>query len=128
MHHADGSYSPQTGTYTPRPDAPGLRAPALFPDAPLSARPDTGKTLWRTRAVRLWSLGDDGVGILLVQDQDEHGQRRRARRRAAGDRLRREEPGRRSIWQDSDKAFGRADLKGMVGFVRRQARSTGSSR
>ncbi|WP_300621262.1 3-hydroxyacyl-CoA dehydrogenase/enoyl-CoA hydratase family protein, partial [Dokdonella sp.] len=117
VHHADGSYSPQTGTYTPRSTHP-VYARQLFPDALIGETFDTGKTLWENEGVRLWSLGDDGVGILsfktkmnTVNDavldgvQQAIGYAEKNLKAVV-------------IWQDSDKAFSAgADLKGMVGFV-----------
>jgi len=117
VHHADGSYSPQTDKYAPRSTHP-VYARQLFPDALLGEKFDTGKTLWENDGVRLWSLGDDDVGILSfktkmntindavldgVQQAIDYAEKNL---KAV------------VIWQDSDKAFSAgADLKGMMGFV-----------
>jgi len=117
VHHADGSYAPRTGKYEPR-SKHAVYARQLFPDALIGEKFDTGKTLWENDGVRLWSLGDDGVGILsfktkmnTVNDavldgvQQAIGYAEKNLKAVV-------------IWQDSDKAFSAgADLKGMVGFV-----------
>ncbi len=117
VHHADGAYAPRTGTYEPRSAHP-VYARQLFPDALIGETFDTGTTLWENDGVRLWSLGDDGVGILsfktkmnTVNDtvldgiQQAIGYAEKNLKSVV-------------IWQDSDKAFSAgADLKGMVGFV-----------
>ena len=117
VHHADGSYAPRTGKYEPRSKHP-VYARQLFPDALIGEKFDTGKTLWENDGVRLWSLGDDGVGILsfktkmnTVNDAVLDGVQQAID--YAEKHLKAV-----VIWQDSDKAFSAgADLKGMVGFV-----------
>lgn len=117
VHHADGSYSPRSDTYVPRSAHP-VYARQLFPDPLLGERFDRGTTLWENDGVRLWSLGDDGVGIISfktkmntvndavldgIQQAIDYAERNL---RAL------------VIWQESDKAFSAgADLKGMAGFV-----------
>ena len=117
VHHADGSYSPHSGQYAPRSTHP-VYARQLFPDALIGEKFDTGTTLWENDGVRLWSRGDDGVGILsfktkmnTVNDavldgiQQAIGYAEKNLKAVV-------------IWQDSDKAFSAgADLKGMLGFV-----------
>ena len=117
VHHADGSYAPRNGNYEPRSTHP-VYARQLFPDALLGEKFDTGETLWENDGVRLWSLGDDGIGVLsfktkmnTVNDavldgvQQAIGYAEKNLKAVV-------------IWQDSDKAFSAgADLKGMVGFV-----------
>ncbi len=63
VHHAQGSYSPRTGTYAPRSSHPVYRR-QLFPDAVVGETFDTGTTLWENSGVRLWQLGDDDIGIV----------------------------------------------------------------
>ncbi len=117
VHHAEGSYAPRTGKYEPRSKHP-VYARQLFPDALLGETCDSGKTLWENDGVRLWSLGDDGVGILsfktkmnTVNDAVLDGVQQAID--YAEKNLKAV-----VIWQDSDKAFSAgADLKGMVGFV-----------
>jgi len=117
VHHAEGSYSPRTGRYEPRSSHP-VYARQQFPDALVGEKPATGATLWENDGVRLWSLGDDGVGILsfktkmnTVNDAVLEGVQQAidyAERNLKAV----------VIWQESDKAFSAgADLKGMVGFV-----------
>jgi 3-hydroxyacyl-CoA dehydrogenase len=63
VHGADGSYSPATGKALPRSAHP-VYVRQLFPDPLLGERFDQGNTVWENDGVRLWTLGDDGVGIL----------------------------------------------------------------
>jgi 3-hydroxyacyl-CoA dehydrogenase len=63
VHHAAGSYSPRTGKDEPRSSHPVYQR-QLFPDALIGEKFDTGTTLWENDGVRLWTLGDDGVGIV----------------------------------------------------------------
>ncbi len=63
VHHADGSYSPRSGKDEPRSQHPVYRR-QLFPDALTGEKFDSGTTLWENEGVRLWTLGDDGVGIV----------------------------------------------------------------
>ena len=117
VHHAEGSWSPQRGHYLPRSTHP-VYARQLFPDPLLGERFDSGKTMWENDGVRLWSLGDDGVGILsfktkmnTVNDAVLDGIQQAID--YAEQKLKAV-----VIWQDSDKAFSAgADLKGMLGFV-----------
>lgn len=117
VHSAQGSWSPRAGRYLPRSSHP-VYARQLFPDPLLGERFDSGKTLWENDGVRLWSLGDDGIGILsfktkmnTVNDAVLDGIQQaldfaEANLQAV------------VIWQVSDKAFSAgADLKGMLGFV-----------
>jgi 3-hydroxyacyl-CoA dehydrogenase len=63
VHHADGSYSPRANQDIPRSAAPVYRR-QLFPDALIGERFDTGTTVWENDGVRLWTLGNDDVGIV----------------------------------------------------------------
>ena len=117
VHHADGSYAPRTGKYEPRSKHAVYRR-QLFPDALIGEKFDTGKTLWENDGVRLWSLGDDGVGILSFKTKMN------TVNDAVLDGIQQAidyaEKNLKAvvIWQDSDKAFSAgADLKGMMGFV-----------
>lgn len=117
VHRADGSWSPAAGRYEPR-STHAVYQRQLFPDPMLGERADQGTTLWENEGVRLWSLGDDGVGILSfktkmntvhdavldgIQQAIDHAEQHL---KAV------------VIWQASDKAFSAgADLKGMLGFV-----------
>jgi len=117
VHHAEGSWSPQSARYEPRSSHP-VYARQLYPDALLGEQPASGTTLWENEGVRLWTLGDDGVGILsfktkmntvndAVLDGIQHAIDYAERNLKAV-----------VIWQALDKAFSAgADLKGMLGFV-----------
>ncbi len=63
VHHAAGSYSPSAGTDVPRSSAPVYQR-QLFPDALIGEKFDTGTTVWENDGIRLWTLGDDDVGII----------------------------------------------------------------
>ena len=116
VHHAAGSYSPHNGKDEPRSAHP-VYARQLFPDALLGETFDTGTTRWENDGVRLWSLGDDGVGIVSfktkmntvndavlegIQQAIDYAERHL---RAL------------VIWQDGEAFSAGADLKGMLGFV-----------
>ncbi|KAB2900617.1 MAG: 3-hydroxyacyl-CoA dehydrogenase/enoyl-CoA hydratase family protein [Dokdonella sp.] len=117
VHHAEGSWAPAGARYEPRSSHP-VYARQLFPDPLLGERPASGTTLWENDGVRLWTLGDDGVGILsfktkmntvndAVLDGIQHALDNAERALKAV-----------VVWQASDKAFSAgADLKGMLGFV-----------
>jgi 3-hydroxyacyl-CoA dehydrogenase len=116
VHHAEGSYAPRTGTYEPRSKHP-VYARQLFPDALLGEKFDSGKTLWENDGVRLWQLGDDGIGIISfktkmntvndavldgIQQAIDHAEKNLKAL---------------VIWQSGDAFSAGADLKGMLGFV-----------
>ncbi|WP_201314104.1 3-hydroxyacyl-CoA dehydrogenase/enoyl-CoA hydratase family protein [Dyella sp. EPa41] len=63
VHGKDGSWSAAEGKNKPRSQHPVYRR-QLFPDPILGEKFDQGTTVWENDGVRLWTLGDDGVGIL----------------------------------------------------------------
>jgi 3-hydroxyacyl-CoA dehydrogenase len=63
VHSKEGSWSASAGSYKPRSQHP-VYARQLFPDPLLGEKFDQGTTVWENDGVRLWTLGDDGVGIL----------------------------------------------------------------
>ncbi len=63
VHGADGSFSPAAGKALPRSSHP-VYARQLYPDPLLGERFDQGSTVWENDGVRLWTLGDDGIGIV----------------------------------------------------------------
>jgi len=116
VHHPEGSYSPQTDSYVPRSTHP-VYARQLYPDALLGERFDNGKTLWENDGIRLWTLGDDGVGIISfktkmntvndvvldgIQEAIDYAEKNLKAL---------------VIWQTGDAFSAGADLKGMLGFV-----------
>jgi 3-hydroxyacyl-CoA dehydrogenase len=116
VHRAAGSYSPRTGNYEPRSTHP-VYARQLHPDALLGETFDAGATLWENDGVRLWTLGDDGVGIVsfktkmnTVNDAVLEGIQQ------AIDYAERNLKA-LVIWQTGDAFSAGADLKGMLGFV-----------
>jgi 3-hydroxyacyl-CoA dehydrogenase len=117
VHHAAGSYSPHTGEDEPRSSHPVYQR-QLFPDALIGEKFDTGKTLWENDGVRLWQLGDDGVGIVsfktkmnTVNDAVLDGVQQAID--FAEKNLKA-----LVIWQTGDAFSAGADLKGMLGMVR----------
>ncbi|WP_243042927.1 3-hydroxyacyl-CoA dehydrogenase/enoyl-CoA hydratase family protein [Dyella sedimenti] len=63
VHGKNGSYSASANTDKPRSQHPVYQR-QLFPDPILGEKFDQGTTVWENDGVRLWTLGDDGVGIL----------------------------------------------------------------
>ncbi len=116
VHHAEGSYCPRTAKYEPRSSHPVYQR-QLFPDALIGEKFDTGTTLWENDGVRLWTLGDDGVGILsfktkmnTVNDAVLDGVQQAID--YAEKNLKAV-----VIWQSGDAFSAGADLKGMLGMV-----------
>ncbi|GAA0707001.1 3-hydroxyacyl-CoA dehydrogenase/enoyl-CoA hydratase family protein [Dokdonella soli] len=116
VHHAAGSYSPHTGKDEPRSSHPVYRR-QLFPDALIGEKFDTGATLWENDGVRLWQLGDDGVGIVsfktkmnTVNDAVLDGVQQAIDYAEKNLKA-------LVIWQTGDAFSAGADLKGMLGMV-----------
>ncbi|MEO5627137.1 MAG: 3-hydroxyacyl-CoA dehydrogenase/enoyl-CoA hydratase family protein [Dokdonella sp.] len=116
VHHAAGSYSPRTGKDEPRSNHPVYQR-QLFPDALIGEKFDTGTTLWENDGVRLWSLGDDGIGVLsfktkmnTVNDAVLDGVQQAID--YAEKNLKAV-----VIWQSGDAFSAGADLKGMLALV-----------
>ncbi|HET8900198.1 MAG TPA: 3-hydroxyacyl-CoA dehydrogenase/enoyl-CoA hydratase family protein, partial [Rhodanobacteraceae bacterium] len=116
VHHADGSWSPGAGKDLPRSSHPVYQR-QLFPDPILGEKPASGDTLWENDGVRLWTLGDDGVGILsfktkmhTVNDQVLDGIQHAIG--IAEDQLKA-----MVIWQPSEPFSAGADLKGALGLL-----------
>ena len=63
VHGKNGSYSASANTDKPRSQHPVYQR-QLFPDPILGEKFDHGTTVWENDGVRLWTLGDDGVGII----------------------------------------------------------------
>ncbi|GAB2790965.1 3-hydroxyacyl-CoA dehydrogenase/enoyl-CoA hydratase family protein [Dyella kyungheensis] len=63
VHGKDGSWSATEGKNKPRSQHPVYQR-QLFPDPILGEKFDQGTTVWENDGVRLWTLGDDGVGII----------------------------------------------------------------
>ena len=63
VHGKDGSWSAAEGKNKPRTQHPVYQR-QLFPDPILGEKFDQGTTVWENDGVRLWTLGDDGVGII----------------------------------------------------------------
>lgn len=63
VHGKNGSYSASANADKPRSQHPVYQR-QLFPDPILGEKFDQGTTVWENEGVRLWTLGDDGVGII----------------------------------------------------------------
>jgi 3-hydroxyacyl-CoA dehydrogenase len=116
VHGKDGSWSASAGSYKPRSSHP-VYARQLFPDPILGEKFDQGTTVWENEGVRLWTLGDDGVGIIsfktkmntvndFVLDGVQH-----------AIKLAEEKLKAVVIWQTGEPFSAGADLKGALGLL-----------
>ncbi len=117
VHGKDGSYSASANADKPRSQHPVYQR-QLFPDSILGEKFDTGTTLWENDGVRLWTLGDDGVGIVsfktkmntvndFVLDGVQH-----------AIKLAEEKLKAVVIWQTGEPFSAGADLKGALGLLK----------
>ncbi|MFK2875861.1 3-hydroxyacyl-CoA dehydrogenase/enoyl-CoA hydratase family protein [Rhodanobacter hydrolyticus] len=113
VHGKDGSWSAANGKYKPRSAHP-IYQRQLFPDPILGEKLDQGSTVWENDGVRLWTLGDDGVGIIsfktkmhTVNDQVLDGIQHAIG--VAEEKLRAV-----VIWQNGEPFSAGADLKGAL--------------
>ncbi|MEW9570467.1 3-hydroxyacyl-CoA dehydrogenase/enoyl-CoA hydratase family protein [Rhodanobacter sp. Si-c] len=116
VHGKDGSWSAASSSYKPRSAQP-VYARQLFPDPILDEQFDQGSTVWENDGVRLWTLGDDGVGIIsfktkmhTVNDQVLDGIQH-----AIG--IAEEKLKAVVIWQNGEPFSAGADLKGALGLL-----------
>lgn len=116
VHGKNGSYSASANTDKPRSQHPVYQR-QLFPDPILGEKFDQGTTVWENDGVRLWTLGDDGVGIIsfktkmntvndYVLDGVQH---------AIG--VAEEKLKAVVIWQTGEPFSAGADLKGALGLL-----------
>ncbi|HEX7129090.1 MAG TPA: enoyl-CoA hydratase/isomerase family protein, partial [Rhodanobacteraceae bacterium] len=118
VYTSEGAWSPRANKALPRSTAPVYRR-QLFPDPVLGEKFDQGRTVWENDGVRLWTLGDDEIGIVSFKTKMN------TVNDAVLDGLQRavEESEKQLkamvIWQASDKAFSAgADLKGALGLLK----------
>jgi 3-hydroxyacyl-CoA dehydrogenase len=116
VHSKNGSYSAATNADKPRSQHPVYQR-QLFPDPILGEKFDQGTTVWENDGVRLWTLGDDNVGIIsfktkmnTVNDQVLDGVQH-----AIG--IAEEKLKAVVIWQTSEPFSAGADLKGALGLL-----------
>jgi len=116
VHGKGGSWSAASSSYKPRSTQP-VYARQLFPDPILGEQFDQGSTVWENDGVRLWTLGDDGVGIIsfktkmhTVNDQVLDGIQH-----AIG--IAEEKLKAVVIWQNGEPFSAGADLKGALGLL-----------
>ena len=116
VHGNAGSYSASANADKPRSAHP-VYARQLFPDPILGEQFDQGSTVWENDGVRLWTLGNDGVGILsfktkmhTVNDQVLDGIQH-----AIG--IAEEKLKAVVIWQTGEPFSAGADLKGALGLL-----------
>ncbi|QAU22715.1 3-hydroxyacyl-CoA dehydrogenase/enoyl-CoA hydratase family protein [Dyella sp. M7H15-1] len=116
VHGKQGSYSAAAHADKPRSQHLVYKR-QLFPDPILGEKFDLGNTVWENDGVRLWTLGDDGVGILSfktkmntvndhVLDGIQH---------AIG--VAEEKLKAVVIWQSAEPFSAGADLKGALGLL-----------
>ena len=116
VHGKNGSYSASANTDKPRSQHPVYKR-QLFPDPILGEKFDQGTTVWENDGVRLWTLGDDGIGIIsfktkmnTVNDQVLDGIQHAIG--VAEEKLKAV-----VIWQTSEPFSAGADLKGALGLL-----------
>jgi 3-hydroxyacyl-CoA dehydrogenase len=117
VHHKDGSYSASANTDKLRSQHPVYKR-QLFPDPILGEKFDTGTTVWENDGVRLWTLGDDGIGIIsfktkmnTVNDHVLDGIQHAIK-------LAEEQLKAVVIWQTGEPFSAGADLKGALGLLK----------
>lgn len=117
VHGKDGSYSASANADKPRSQHPVYRR-QLFPDPILGEKFDTGSTVWENDGVRLWTLGDDGIGIIsfktkmnTVNDHVLDGIQHAIK--LAEEKLKAV-----VIWQTGEPFSAGADLKGALGLLK----------
>ncbi|MET0331729.1 MAG: 3-hydroxyacyl-CoA dehydrogenase/enoyl-CoA hydratase family protein [Dyella sp.] len=116
VHGKAGSYSAAAGSDKARSTQPVYRR-QLFPDPILGETFDQGSTVYENDGVRLWTLGDDGIGILsfktkmhTVNDQVLDGVQ--AAIKVAEAKLKAV-----VLWQTGEPFSAGADLKGALGLL-----------
>lgn len=116
VHGKSGSYSASANTDKPRSQHPVYQR-QLFPDPILGEKFDQGTTVWENEGVRLWTLGDDGVGIIsfktkmnTVNDHVLNGVQQAID--VAEQQLKAV-----VIWQTGEPFSAGADLKGALGLL-----------
>lgn len=116
VHGKNGSYSASANTDKPRSQHPVYQR-QLFPDPILGEKFDQGTTVWENDGVRLWTLGDDGVGIIsfktkmnTVNDHVLDGVQQAID--VAEQQLKAV-----VIWQTAEPFSAGADLKGALGLL-----------
>lgn len=117
VHGKDGSWSAGAGTDKPRSTHPVYKR-QLFPDPILGESADKGTTVWENDGVRLWTLGNDDVGIVsfktkmnTVNDFVLDGVQEAVRQ--AESKLRAA-----VLWQTGEPFSAGADLKGALGLLK----------
>ncbi|MEO9078624.1 MAG: 3-hydroxyacyl-CoA dehydrogenase/enoyl-CoA hydratase family protein [Rhodanobacter sp.] len=117
VHGKSGSYSPSANADKPR-SQQSVYQRQLFPDPILGEKFDQGTTVWENEGIRLWTLGDDGIGIIsfktkmhTVNDQVLDGIQHAIG--LAEDKLKAV-----VIWQTGEPFSAGADLKGVLGLLK----------
>jgi 3-hydroxyacyl-CoA dehydrogenase len=117
VHTKEGSWSAGDSSYKPRSQHP-VYARQLFPDPILGEKFDQGVTVWENDGVRLWTLGDDQVGIIsfktkmnTVNDHVLNGVQHAIK--LAEEKLKAV-----VIWQTGEPFSAGADLKGALGLLK----------
>ena len=117
VHTKEGSWCAADSAYKPRSQHPVYQR-QLYPDALIGETFDQGSTIWENDGVRLWTLGEDGVGIIsfktkmnTVNDFVLDGVQQAIR--LAEEKLRAV-----VIWQTNEPFSAGADLKGALGLLK----------
>ena len=117
VHGKDGSWSAGAKADKPRSSHPVYKR-QLFPDPILGESADKGTTVWENDGVRLWTLGNDDVGIVsfktkmntvndfVLDGVQEAVRQAEAKLRAA------------VLWQTGEPFSAGADLKGALGLLK----------
>lgn len=117
VHGKDGSWSAGSSANKPRSTHPVYKR-QLFPDPILGESADKGTTVWENDGVRLWTLGNDDVGIVsfktkmntvndfVLDGVQEAVRQAEAKLRAA------------VLWQTGEPFSAGADLKGALGLLK----------
>ena len=117
VHTKEGSWSAGDSNYKPRSQHP-VYARQLFPDPILGEKFDQGVTVWENDGIRLWTLGDDQVGIIsfktkmnTVNDHVLDGVQHAIK--LAEEKLKAV-----VIWQTGEPFSAGADLNGALGLLK----------
>ena len=112
-----GAWSAAEQSFKPRSTHP-VYARQLFPDPVLGETADRGQTVWENDGVRLWTLGEDGIGILSFKTKmntfNDHVLNGIQQAIDVAERQLKA----MVIWQTGEPFSAGADLKGALGLLK----------